>query len=65
MTAGYFQHFQQQAFSKLFYIKGQQHRSVENFLITTLSDRGTLCSVPILEKLLSPDRLFKSYCDPR
>lgn len=46
------------------YIKGQQHKRGENFLIATLTDRGTLCSGLILEKSLSPDQSFKSYHDP-
>lgn len=63
MTAGHFQQLQQ-AFSKLFYIKGQQHKRAENFLIATLTDGDTLCSGLILEKSLSPNQAFKSYHDP-
>lgn len=45
----------QQAFPKVFCIKGQQHKRVENSSMITLTDRGTLYSVVILEKSLSPD----------
>lgn len=38
------------------YVKGQQHKKAENFLIATLTDRGALCSGLILEKSPSPNQ---------